>query len=82
MPSWRAQIQTDLGLAEAVDGLHRVADHEQRAPVARLPAGSELGQQFMLAHRGILEFIDQQVANAVIEMQGQIGGRLGGAKGA
>jgi hypothetical protein len=31
----RLQEEADVGLAEAVDGLHRVADDEQRAPVVR-----------------------------------------------
>src|SRR5687768_17840933 len=30
--------ERDLGLAEAVDGLHRIADEEQRAAVVGLPA--------------------------------------------
>ena len=38
-----SQEQAHLRVPEAVDGLHRVADHEQRAPVALLPAGGERG---------------------------------------
>ena len=56
-----AQEQSDLGVAEAIDRLHRVADHEQRAAVARLPAGGERLEQLELRERGVLELIDQDV---------------------
>jgi hypothetical protein len=35
------QKQAHLRIAEAVDGLHRIADDEHRAPVALLPAGGK-----------------------------------------
>ena len=64
----RTQIQTDFGLTEPIDRLHGVAHHEQRAAIVGLPTGGELGQQFMLAHRGVLKFVHQQMTNAIIEM--------------
>src|SRR5207244_159399 len=45
------QEERHFGFAEAVDRLHRVADEEQRAAVARLPSRSQLGQQFELRER-------------------------------
>src|SRR5207302_5816637 len=42
------QEQRDLRLAEAVDRLHRVADEEERAAVARLPAGGEALEELPL----------------------------------
>jgi hypothetical protein len=76
MPAARAQEQADLGLAETVDRLHGVADREHAAAVACFPAGSEAGDQFVLADRGVLEFVDQQVPDAVIERQREISGRI------
>ncbi len=35
--SLRPQEQTNLGLAKAIDRLHRVANHEERSPIALLP---------------------------------------------
>ena len=72
----RLQEKADVGLAEAIDGLHRIADNEQGAPVALLPAGGEPLQQRDLRGAGVLELIDQQMADAVIELELEIG-RLG-----
>ena len=66
----------DIGLTKAVDGLHRIADHKHGTPVVRRPAAHQFFQQRHLARTGILEFIDQQVLNAVIQRLRQIGGRL------
>ncbi|OIQ81377.1 hypothetical protein GALL_368610 [mine drainage metagenome] len=74
-PLRHAQEQADLGLAEAVDGLHRVADAEQRAPVARHPALGQAPQQIDLRRAGILEFIHQQMLNPVVQPERQLGGR-------
>ena len=40
----RLEKQADLGLAEAINGLHRIAHQEQCAPVALLPSGGEFFQ--------------------------------------
>ena len=66
-----AQEQPHLSLAEAVDRLHRIADAEQRAAVAWLPAGGEALQQLDLGRAGVLELVDQQVADAPVEAQAQ-----------
>jgi len=71
-----AQEEAHIGLAEAVDRLHRVADDEQRAAVIGHPAARQPFDQGDLARAGILEFVDQQVADAVIERLGEIGRRF------
>src|SRR6267142_5150353 len=48
----RLEEERDLRLAEAVDGLHRVADEEERAAVAFLPAGGEAPQELVLRPGG------------------------------
>lgn len=66
-PLGHLQEQADLGLAETVDGLHRVAHQEQRAAIAVLPAGGQRGQQVDLALAGVLEFVDQQMADRRVQ---------------
>ena len=77
----RAQEQAHLGFTKAVDGLHRIAHHKQRAPVIGRPAGGEALQQLVLRERGVLEFIDQDVMDAVVKRQQEVGGRVFGAQG-
>ncbi len=69
----RREIKADLGLAKAVDRLHRIADREQGAAVSVLPAGGQRREQFILAARGVLKLVDQQVLQAVVEGQGEVG---------
>ena len=73
----RAQKDTDFGLPKAIDRLHRVAHGEYGAPVVRLPSRRQPFEQFPLADRGILEFVDQDVLDADVERQQEIGGRIG-----
>ena len=68
-----AEKHADLGFAKTVDGLHRVADQEQRAAIARLPARGEQREQLGLLQRCVLEFVDQDVADARVQAQRQIG---------
>ena len=75
-PVARLDEQADLGLAEAVDGLHGIAHGEEAVAVAGLPAGGEAAQQVELGARGVLEFVHQDVAQAVVQGQGQVGGGL------
>ena len=72
----RPQEQTNLGLAKAIDRLHRVANHEQRSPIALLPARCEAQHQLVLAQRRVLKLIDEQMTNPIVECQRQLGGRL------
>ena len=72
----RREVKADLGLTESVDRLHRVTDCEKRAPVTVLPAGGQCFQQAILAAGGVLEFVDQQVLQAVVEGQRKVGGVL------
>jgi hypothetical protein len=65
--------QADIGFAEAVDRLHRIADQEHRAAIVRRPARGQLLEQREVTVRGVLELVDQYVADAVIQRQGEIG---------
>ncbi len=72
----RLEEQRDVGLAEAVDGLHRVAHAEQRVPVVLLPARHQPRQQGLLHGRGVLILVHQHVTDAVLERQRQFARRL------
>ncbi len=74
------QEQRDVGLPERIDRLHRVADAEQRAPVALLPAGEQQLQQLFLRRRRVLVFVHEQVADAVVERERKLGRRRGVAQ--
>ena len=71
-----AQEQADIGLAEAVDRLHRIANHEQRPAIVRHPAAGQFFNEADLARAGVLELVDQQVADAPVEAQAEFG-RIG-----
>ena len=72
--------QTDFGLAEAIDRLHRIADAEQRAAVAVGPPAGQALQQVELTERGVLELVDQDVLQAIVEREREIGRLVGGAE--
>ena len=76
----RAQIQTHFSFTKTVNRLHRVAHHEQGAAIIRLPARRKPRQQLVLRQRGILKLIHQQMTNAIVERQRQIGRRIGFAQ--
>ncbi len=76
------QKQRHLGLAETVDGLHRVAHDEERAAVALFPARGELREQLVLRHGGVLELVDEDVVDAVVEREHEIRGAVLGLEGA
>ena len=67
-----AQEQTDISLAKTVDRLHRIANHKQRPAVIRRPATDQLFDQINLTRAGVLKFIDQQMADPVIQCLCQI----------
>ena len=73
----RKQELRDLGVAEAVDRLHGVADAEQGAAVARLPAPGQRFEHAVLGARRILHLVDEQVPDLVVEEQCDIAGTLG-----
>ena len=54
-----------LGVAEEVDGLHRIADDEDGATGAIFPCLDERGDELMLAAASVLEFVDKQMANVI-----------------
>ncbi len=76
----RVQEEADLRVAEAVNGLHRVADREHRAPVSRLPSRGEALEQLPLRVGGVLELVHQQVAHARVHREQQVGRLLGRAE--
>src|ERR1700722_16372574 len=71
----RLQEQADFGFSKPVDRLHRIADHEQRAAIATLPACSEGPQQRELLVRSILEFVHQNMTQRSARAQCEITGR-------
>ena len=73
----RVKEDADLGLAKPVDRLHRIADGEERAAVARLPAGGELRDQFAVRPRRVLELVDEQMGQPVIDGEQQLAGIVG-----
>src|ERR1039458_6063316 len=60
-----AREEFRVGLAEAVDGLHGIANDETGAAFAIGPCGDEAAEQFVLTAAGVLEFVDQQMADSV-----------------
>ena len=66
--------QAHIGFAKTVDGLHGVAHQKQGFVALRFPAGGEALDETNLRRAGVLEFVDQQVADGVVELQLQIGG--------
>ncbi len=68
-----AQKHAHLRLAKPVDGLHRVPDQKERATIPRLPPRREQREQARLLQGGVLEFIDQDVTNAAVHAQCQVG---------
>ena len=73
----RFQKQPDLGLAKAIDGLHRVAHRERRPAIVPLPARSELLDEGVLADRSVLEFVDQQMLDLVVQASARSVGSSG-----
>ena len=74
--------QADIGFAEAVNRLHRVADDKQAASVAGCPTLGKPLDQLVLCERGILELVEQQVLDAHVEREQQIGGPVFRRQGA
>src|SRR6185437_9981370 len=52
-----AQETADLRLAKLIDRLHRIANDEERAAIAGLPAGGQRFQELELRHGGVLELV-------------------------
>ncbi len=69
-----ARKKLGVGIAKEVDGLHGVADDEAGAALALGPGCDEMREQLMLAAAGVLEFVDQQVTNAVGNSERALGG--------
>jgi hypothetical protein len=65
--------QSNLGLAEPVNGLHRIADEEDRPALGLVPSGGELPDEADLAERRVLELVDQNVADTFAQDQREVG---------
>src|SRR5262249_53767583 len=76
----RLEEQRQVRIAEAVDRLHRIADQEQRAAVAALPAAGQKLEQSDLRLRRVLELVDEQVLDSPVEREQKLGRRLDSAE--
>ena len=72
----RIEKQPDVGIAKAVDRLHRIADDEQRSAIARCPPGGQLFDQVALSERSILIFVDQKMLDSKVEREQKLGGSV------
>src|SRR5208337_303276 len=68
--------QLHLGVAEAVDRLHRVADEEQRPAIAARPAGGQAFDQLDLRARGVLKLVHEQMLDTRIEREQEVRRRI------
>jgi hypothetical protein len=55
---------------------HRVADREERAPVAVDPAGHQPADQLEVRVRRVLELVDEQMIDAHVQAQQQVRRRV------
>ena len=65
------QVAPHVRLAEAIDGLHRVAHHKKSASVPLLPFLHHAFQQFELGGGSVLKFVHQDMVQAGIQALGQ-----------
>ena len=72
--------QADLGAAEPIDRLHRIADGEQRPPVARLPTRREPANEVELQVGRVLELVDQQMPDPAVEPEEELRGSVRAAQ--
>ena len=73
---FHARKQFGIGIAKEIDGLHGIADHEAGAAFGLGPGGNQAGEQLVLAAAGVLEFVNQQMADARRQQRGRL--RLAG----
>ena len=74
--------QADIGFAEAVNRLHRVADDKQGTAIAGRPTLGKPLDQLVLCERRILELVQEQVLDPHVEREQQLGGPLLRGQGA
>src|SRR6476646_357931 len=60
-----ASEQFGVRISKRVNGLHRITNHEDAATNLIGPRSYEGGEKLMLAPAGVLEFVDQEVANVI-----------------
>src|SRR5215469_17488458 len=71
-----AAKQLGLGVAKKVDGLHRVADHEDGSACAIRPCVNQRSDELVLPPTRILKFVDEQVPDIVGNRKRGVGGQL------
>ena len=69
-----AREELGVGVAEKVNGLHRIADDEATAAFALGPRDDEAAEEFVLAAAGVLKLVDEEVANAIGDGERGVGG--------
>ena len=77
----RQQELPDLGVAETVDRLHRIADTKERTAVAGLPAARQRFKHPVLRAGRVLHLVDKDMTNLVIEQQRDVARRVGTSEG-
>ncbi len=65
-----------LGIAEAIDGLFRIAHQKNGPSITRFPAAHETLDEFPLVQARILEFIDQEVFDSDIQVKLDVRGGI------
>ncbi len=75
-PYSRLEKQTNIGLPESINRLHRIAHQEKCAPIAGVPSGGQHFEQLKLRVGRVLKFVHQDVLDAVTHCEGQVGGRI------
>ena len=60
-----ARKEFGVGATKEIDGLHRIANHEAGAAFGLGPRGNQAAEQLVLAAAGVLEFVNEQMADAV-----------------
>ena len=74
------QEEADFSFSETIDGLHGITDQKQRPAVFGLPLFGQSSDQLVLGLRRVLEFVYQQMLDAAIDGERQIGGAFGRAQ--
>ena len=72
--------ELNLSLPEEIDGLHGVADGKAGATIAGRPIAHQQAEQLMLGARGVLELVNQQVANPLAAKASRFGVAQGSAR--
>ncbi len=69
----RLLIDRNVGLTKCVDRLHWIADIKSGTLFIRLPCTKQTGQEFDLDTVCVLEFVDENMADSIPQLQAQLG---------